>query len=232
MNTPVLLFDFEGTLLDPKATLKAFLFLQWQSHLDELLHIPAKQYVHTVIEALEYSGDSPTMAFRKAYLRVMDELKLSPILASSLEQDHQRHRWEFPRLYPNCINLLRDLTQVARLGLLSNGSESEHIQALEKSGIREYFSEIFVTDAVSEQKPASTLFSKALVRFGVEPHDVTMIGDSLEEDVLPARSLGMHSLLFLPSNRPRPLQLHSSDCVSSLMDLPHDLRNFLQVPAG
>lgn len=96
---------------------------------------------------------------------------------------------EEERLFPGVPELLAELAQRYRLGIIANqfpGLESR----LEDWGIRSYFSLILASAEEGVAKPDSAIFRRALERAGCAPRQAMMIGDRLDNDVAPAKALG------------------------------------------
>jgi HAD superfamily hydrolase (TIGR01549 family) len=97
-------------------------------------------------------------------------------------------------LFEDALPVLEELRAVGlRLGLVSNGIRD----------LREFVAHhrldvdaIVGSRAHGYVKPHPTIFQAALQQLGVEPHEAAMVGDSLEEDVQGARSLGMRAILI------------------------------------
>ena len=57
---------------------------------------------------------------------------------------------------------------------------------------------IFLDTIEGVSKPASGLFERALSQLGTAPQDTIMIGDRLDNDILPARRLGLQAAWIAP----------------------------------
>ena len=92
-----------------------------------------------------------------------------------------------------------------RLGLATNAAASgrESIeQALERVSLRPYITDIFCFREIGARKDAPEFWAHVLRTLQAEPHEIAMIGDSLEQDVLPPRRHGIFSVWFNPQDRP------------------------------
>ena len=74
--------------------------------------------------------------------------------------------------------------------------------ALGRVGLRDYVSEVFCYTEIGARKSSEDFWRAALDRLGVEPDEVSMVGDSLEEDVLAPRMFGIYSVWFRPEGGP------------------------------
>ena len=98
--------------------------------------------------------------------------------------------------YPDADRVLRTLRERGyRLGIIASqplGSE----QRLARFGLRDYFEVICASAEEGVDKPDPALFRRALDRAGCAPEDAVMIGDRTDNDVAPAKSLGMQTVLI------------------------------------
>ena len=82
-----------------------------------------------------------------------------------------------------------------RLGLISNASDDDNVQALvDKAGIRQYFDFVLSSAAVGFRKPNPRIFTLALENWSIPPDRAAMIGDTLGADILGAKHAGIFSI--------------------------------------
>ena len=79
---------------------------------------------------------------------------------------------------------------------------------LEEFGIDHLFKDVIESSVVGVRKPDPQIFRLGVAALGLDPSEIVMIGDSLEKDILPAQSIGCHTIQITPSN---PLPLHLRD---------------------
>jgi putative hydrolase of the HAD superfamily len=104
----------------------------------------------------------------------------------------------FNSLFEGTISILDYLTPKYKLHIITNGfSEIQHPK-LNKSGIRDYFTEVITSESVGVKKPNPKVFYYALDKAGALPQESIMIGDSLEADVKGAENIGMQAIFFNP----------------------------------
>lgn len=84
-----------------------------------------------------------------------------------------------------------------RLGVVSN-SEGTVTRMLEGVGLARYMETIVDSWDVQVAKPSSGIFKLALGRMKVEPRQVTMVGDSLTNDVRGSRAVGLRAAFLDP----------------------------------
>ena len=97
------------------------------------------------------------------------------------------------RLYPEAVSCLHRLKRCYRLGIIANQLPGV-FNRLEQWGILRYFSVIVTSDGLGAAKPDLQIFRAALQQAGCPAHRCVMIGDRLDNDIAPAKSLGMKTV--------------------------------------
>ena len=80
-----------------------------------------------------------------------------------------------------------------KLGVIANqplGTEAR----LEKMGLRKYFEVVASSAEVGHEKPSFEIFNYALDNAGVTAEESVMVGDRIENDILPAQKLGFKTI--------------------------------------
>jgi putative hydrolase of the HAD superfamily len=116
-------------------------------------------------------------------------------------------------------DLLADLVdQGLLLGLAAN-QPTESLKNMEKHGILKYFSYKEVSGSINLRKPDPRLLLHSCEGLGVEPQEAIMIGDRIDNDIVPARMLGMAAIRFVSGR-------HSNQQPRSWNEAPHaDVNN-------
>ncbi len=108
------------------------------------------------------------------------------------------------------------------LGVLSNWDSRLH-QTLAALGLTHFFDHFIISYEVGLEKPHPGIFLDAARQAGVRPAEILMVGDSLDQDILPAHRLGWQAVWV----RPKP-------CSATKVDVPvgvtiiEDLRELTQ----
>ena len=101
---------------------------------------------------------------------------------------------ELERPYPDAENVLRQLSDMGyKIGIIANQSEGT-AQRLEKWGLMRYISLVLSSAEEGVAKPNPEIFLRALSRVECEPCEAVMIGDRLDNDIYPAKKLGMKTI--------------------------------------
>jgi HAD superfamily hydrolase (TIGR01549 family) len=99
-------------------------------------------------------------------------------------------------LRPGIPSVLETLSEYGlRLGLAAN-QPRRAIDHLETAGIGHYFKNQGISGVYGVRKPDVRLFLRACEDLQVEPSDCVMVGDRVDNDIVPANLLGMRTTLF------------------------------------
>lgn len=96
-------------------------------------------------------------------------------------------------LYPDAIECLKKLGERYHLGIIANqslGSEDR----LKQFGLWEYIDVLAASAEEGVAKPDRRIFEIALEKAGCMVEEAAMVGDRLDNDIVPANQLGMFSI--------------------------------------
>ncbi|MFJ5536482.1 HAD family hydrolase [Vreelandella titanicae] len=126
---------------------------------------------------------------------------------------------EFHRLrvqvtpHPEAAGLLAALAERYQLAAITNGNI--HLQRQPLAG---YFPVAIAAGELLAPKPDPMPFLTALSRLNVAPECAMHVGDSWQEDVLPAQQLGMHAVWISETeDQPLPTRVHR---IAHIKELP------------
>lgn len=91
--------------------------------------------------------------------------------------------------------VLHDLKQDFRLGIIAN-QHPPIAQALENYGVASLFDIIVISEAVHLFKPDPAIFRLALEQAHAAPDEAVFVGDRPDNDIAPAKALGMRTVRF------------------------------------
>ena len=81
---------------------------------------------------------------------------------------------------PEVLDVLRELSEVATLAVVTNGFQKVQTRRLAESGILNFMEDVFVSEKMDAEKPNRKIFDAALRALGVENREhVLMVGDGL-----------------------------------------------------
>ncbi len=101
------------------------------------------------------------------------------------------------KLYSHTIRMLKQLRkQGYKTGLLSNSSVFAIQQIKKRTNLIDLIDYPLFSYQVGTIKPDLKFYREMLKISNCKPEETIMIGDKLEDDVLPPRKIGMNSILF------------------------------------
>jgi HAD superfamily hydrolase (TIGR01662 family) len=96
-------------------------------------------------------------------------------------------------LYGDAEECLRKLSGRYNIGVIANQPLGV-AKRLEEFGISKYIKLVAASAEEGVAKPDRRIFELALNRAGCEPGQSVMIGDRIDNDIVPAKKLGMHTI--------------------------------------
>lgn len=96
-------------------------------------------------------------------------------------------------LYQDTARCLELLSSKFKIGIIAN-QELGTKERLEKYGILQYIDLVIASAEEGVAKPDRRIFEIALQRSDCKPSEVLMIGDRIDNDIVPAKLLGMHTI--------------------------------------
>ena len=96
--------------------------------------------------------------------------------------------------FEDALNVLESLKERGyKFGIIANQSAGT-AQRLENWGLLKYFDVVLASAELGVSKPNRLIFEKALELSGVPAHNAVMVGDRLDNDIKPAKGLGMKTV--------------------------------------
>jgi HAD superfamily hydrolase (TIGR01662 family) len=132
--------------------------------------------------------------FRKAKLKDRD----GTLVRDAVKQFYRPeiHAWQ---AYPDTVQTLNALESFGfKMGLISNAKSDYAVRSiLEEQGLTKFFGIIITSAELRLRKPRPDLFSRALSALNTKPNEAVFVGDSLQSDMLGARTAGLRSIHVL-----------------------------------
>lgn len=225
-NYQNLCFDYGGTLDTGGIHWADFLWQEYQYHHVPVTHEAFYQaYVHTERYLEQHDVIHPNHTFRET-LSIKVQLQLHELLSEEqLNSERNDAKLIVDSSYQRVLAVLDDVRPVLEslskshtLVLVSNFYGNLHT-VLREFHLDTYFKDVVESAAVGIRKPDSAIYQLALRRNHLRPEDTLVIGDSLKNDILPAHSLGIHTVWLAPSatDIPSEVNYHITDLKEMLM---------------
>ena len=96
--------------------------------------------------------------------------------------------------FEDALDTLESLKEQGyKLGIIANQSAGT-AQRLENWGLLKYFDVIAASAELGVSKPNKLIFEKAIELAGVPAYNAVMVGDRLDNDIIPAKAVGMKTV--------------------------------------
>lgn len=100
---------------------------------------------------------------------------------------------ELEKLYPDVEKILKKLSSKYKLGIIANQRPGTQ-KRIDNWGIGKYFDVVIASAEAGCEKPDLKIFNMALEQAKCNPSEAVMIGDRLDNDIIPAKKLGMKTV--------------------------------------
>lgn len=134
---------------------------------------------------------------------------------------YENHLAEGHFFIPGAPELLAALAPQYDLYIASNGAAAVQHSRLDSAGIKPYFKDIFISEAVGFDKPSPAFFQAAFDTIpGFSRETALMVGDSLTSDIRGGIGAGIRTCWFDPHGKPRRTDIVPDFRVTALDQLP------------
>ncbi len=140
-------------------------------------------------------------------------------LAEQLSEDFLNLTTAHFSLLEGAEELVRYLAKKYPLTVVTNGFIEVQYEKFDKSGLRDCFSHIVLSEEVGCQKPNPRIYEEALRMNGLQAEDVVMIGDSWNSDIQGAINAGIDQIWIRKSKDPLPEGQSATYLVQSLSEV-------------
>jgi HAD superfamily hydrolase (TIGR01549 family) len=120
--------------------------------------------------------------------------------AKILQETFDQARSECFDFFPGIKDMLRNIRQHVTLVVITNGPEFSQIAKVEAVSLHEHVDHIIIGGQEPEEKPAASIFFKALKLAQCEAHEAIHIGDSLKADIAGANNSQIPSIWISHGN--------------------------------
>lgn len=137
------------------------------------------------------------VSFEKVYEMAMSyyklnkkgDLEVAGKLGVSLPKWHKEDEF----LYDDAIQCFETLSPKYRIGIIANQSSGTE-ERLGHHGILKYIDFVVASAEEGVAKPDRRIFEIALEKSNCEPNHAIMIGDRIDNDIIPAKQMGINTI--------------------------------------
>lgn len=102
---------------------------------------------------------------------------------SAVQEKFDQDRIDAFDFYPGITEFLAEARQTFRLVVITNGPEFSQVPKVQRIKLADHVDHILIGGQEPEQKPAKSIFDKALALAGCQAHEAIHVGDSLAADI-------------------------------------------------
>ncbi len=172
----VIFFDVGYTFVNEDAV--------WEKRCREQAQTDEAKKLGLTAEDIYHEIEIATLARKPQFRTVIDKFGFKEVAP---------YRTELETMYEEAPAVIKALAQKYELGIIANQLDGLK-NRLEAFGLLQYFKYIISSWDVQVMKPDIRIFEYALDKANCKPQETCMIGDRLDNDILPAKSLGMKTV--------------------------------------
>lgn len=180
----LLLFDFDGTLIDSGADLVASV-----AYTLKTLNLPPR----TPEEIISFVGDGVRQLLQSSLGEPHKELL--PAALDIFSSHYEKHLMDATLLYPHVEEMLQYFSATSKI-ILTNKRDVFARRIAQVLDIEKYFLEIIGADSTLYQKPDRRVVDCLLEKYQVAPDKTVMVGDGIN-DIAVAKNAGICSCAYL-----------------------------------
>ncbi len=142
-------------------------------------------------------SEQTNITFDKLYKMIVEAYKNNlngfKYIVKKFNASKPKWNTELEELYDDTITVLEELHKKYKIGIIANQALGLE-ERLEKLGILKYIDLLVYSEKEGYSKPEAKLFEIALKRSGCIIEESFMIGDRIDNDIIPAKQLGMKTI--------------------------------------
>lgn len=109
-----------------------------------------------------------------------------------------------------------------KLYVISNGFSAVQHLKIERSGLKDYFTKIFLSEDVKEHKPQKAFFDYMLKSSNARKVESLVVGDNFTADIMGAYNAGIDQAYYAPTYSGEALPFQPTYIIKKLTDLTLD----------
>ena len=135
-------------------------------------------------------GEVSFQGQRRGRVRDFLQLKLSDSEADRAFEPYWRQYEQSWSVFPDVPDFLARTSHLPKV-IVTNGERPQQMQKIQTCGLLDHLVGVVTPSDCGRWKPDLAMFSAALRVLGISAQSCMMVGDSIENDVEPARAMGM-----------------------------------------
>jgi YjjG family noncanonical pyrimidine nucleotidase len=218
-----ILFDADGTLFDyDKAEETA---LKNSCLLYGITYSPDRRSIYRGINSRKWAEfDKGVITKQQLQISRFEdffiEIRIENVDAEEFNTSYLDYLADGSHLLEEAETVCRELSKHKTLVIITNGVERTQLRRINKSAIKPYISDIFVSEKIGFAKPACEYFDYVFERLNIEDKSsVLIIGDSLLSDIKGGLNYGVDTCWYNPNGLTNSTEITPTYEIESLLEL-------------
>lgn len=156
------------------------------------------------------------------------------LVAAAVAAYHDtKERWLVP--HKDAVTLLKALCRTSLVrGVISDGLEVKQAEKILRLGLYPYFTPaaIFISEQIGISKPNPKIYLRACQGLSIPPEQVLYVGNSMAQDIRPARRAGMRTVFIRRDGREDDPAVTADHTIDNFDQLKQILRKEYGVRIG
>lgn len=212
-------FDLDGTLIDRTQAVGRY----WK-HVAQAFPMISDKLEHLI--GIDDGEPSCAVHIRR-YLAESGLTKSDPMLADRINDTLPNRIADHLKKDAAIQRMLERLSSSFKTAVITNGRPRTQRSKLERSGLRSAMDCIVISGEAGVSKPDATIFRIAAARLGIELHQILMVGDDPQRDILGASAVGMRTAL-LRNHHGSPPPIEADLYLESVLELERAISCLMQ----
>jgi len=188
------LFDLDNTLMDFMRMKQAACEAAIDAMKDAGLKASKRKALNELYRIYKEKGIEYQRVFQKLLRKLEGKIDYKIMAAGIVAYRAVKEGYMFT--YPGVKKTLAELRKRGyKLGVVSNAPSLQAWIRLAGLGLHKSFDVVITPGEVKRKKPSSLPFKAAMKALKVKPEDIIMVGDDPKRDIVPAKRLGMITVL-------------------------------------
>lgn len=199
-----IIFDYGGTI---DSNGKHWAEVLWEAYVDNEVPVSKEQFREAYVYAERYLATHPVIEAEDNFfilLRKKIDLQVDYLINKGFLPENDKTKSYSLAISTQCYTFVRGLIEKEKpllrilkyrypMVLVSNfyGNVQSVLSDFE---LLDYFDDIIESAVVGVRKPDPAIFGLGVQSLGIPASSVVIIGDSYTKDIVPARSLGCHTI--------------------------------------
>ena len=189
-----IIFDLDNTLIDFMKMKRMASEAAISAMIDAGLKIERKKAIETLWSYYEKLGIEHQKVFQYFLKEVMG--RIDPKILAAGVVGYRKVKEAFLEPYPNVLpTLIALIKRGFKLGIITDAPRFQAWSRLCGMKLQHFFDVIITSDDAKAKKPSQLPFKAAIKKLGLKPNEIMMIGDSMKKDIIPAKRMGMVTVL-------------------------------------